>query len=530
MGNFEKGTPLITGFSLSSPMPLDTRLVLQNTTELAALPNVQRYVGMYVYLVDEDIQLRLTTHGWEINRTGFIKGEGAPSNDIGSGGDMYIDITECDVYFKEITDPSTMTTEWVYQLSIKGATGDTGPKGPTGTRGSKWYSGENITGVVDSGVVFPGSGIINALQGDHYLHFNGNVYECTLSGTPDVAEWTFRTSIMGPKGEQGDRGPGIVTGQSVFGDIENEDGQAFPDLGDDGNVYLPNDLYLNDDTGELYKCVGGGPTLGSAVWIKLGTLITTNNTSSYSFDITLHENQWVKDEESNIWKQEVDINDILLGVLVNAFAKDITHVETIPAISGSVDEALEILDTEILCKEVRYNDRILVFHAIAKPAIDVVYTLSVETAKPFSTANIQEIIDAVTKKIENPISIDAYSEDELIILSSDRDNSVFKYVTIDHDQTGEQMIVTAQPGSSLFDKISFNVNADEEDENENVGSLQFIENKVAEDHVIINESEELASVLGSVQDIITQAQAGNIVVDEDEESITIPKLSKGGNE
>lgn len=519
MGNFERGIPLSTGFSLSAQMPLDTRLVLQNMAELAALPEIQRYVGMYVYLIDEDVQLRYTSHGWEINHTGYTTGHGAPSNSTGHAGDMYIDVDTCDIYFRVVTNPNTLASEWQFQLSIKGDKGDKGDKGSTGTRGSKWYSGDKITGESTVAASFPLSGIASALVGDHYLHLNGNVYICTYPGTPDAAEWAFVTSIKGPKGDKGDKGSGIVTGSAIYGDIDNPDGQSFPTLGDDGEEYHGGDLYLNDDTGELYKALSGGPTIGSVVWMKLGTLITTNNANEYSFDTVLHAADWVQND-AGIWTLTYDLNDVLVSVLSNVFASDITDVETVPSVNGTVDEALEIFDKEILCKEIHYTDRLLTFHSNAKPTIDVKYTLTVINVKHLSTANIQEIIDAITKKIENPISVEVVDKDEMIVLSSDRENSVFKYISM--DTNSEDEIITITGDLSLFDKISFTNDEDNE-------YMELVRQKEAtKNNVVISEEEETVSILGSVDDWNPE----NVVIDEANELVTIsrPGATKGGSE
>lgn len=519
MGNFERGIPLSVGFSLSAQIPLDTRLVLQNMTELAALPEIQRYVGMYVYLIDEDIQLRYTSHGWEINHTGYTTGHGAPTNDSGHAGDMYIDVDTADVYFRVVTNPDTLESEWQFQLSIKGDKGDQGDKGATGTRGSKWYSGDKITGESTTAATFPTSGIASALIGDHYLHLNGNVYICTYPGTPDAAEWAYVTSIKGPKGDKGDKGSGIVTGNAIYGDINNPDGQNFPMLEDDGEEYHEGDLYLNDDTGELYKALGGGPTIDTVIWMKLGTLISTNNTNEYSFDVILHAVDWVQNEDG-IWTLTYDLNDILVSVLSNVFASDITDVETVPSVNGTIDEVLEIFDKEILCKEILYTERLLTFHSNAKPTIDVTYTLTIANAKHLSSANIQEIIDAITKKIENPIYIEVVDDEEMIIMSSDRENTVFDYITMDVDS--EKELVTITGDLSLFDKIAFNNDPDNE-------YMELLRRKDSmKNNLIIDGEGEMVSILGNIDSL----NPDSVVFDEENELVSIsrPGMRKGGSE
>lgn len=85
-----------------------------------------------------------------------------------------------------------------------GATGPTGPQGPagaTGQRGSRWDEGTAITGTSTTATVFSGSGISDALVGDHYWNTStGNVYRCTVGGAASVAKWVHVGNIKGPQG------------------------------------------------------------------------------------------------------------------------------------------------------------------------------------------------------------------------------------------------------------------------------------------------------------------------------------------
>ena len=279
------------------------------------------------------------------------------------------------------------------------------------------------------------------------------------------------------------------------------------------------DLYLNDDTGELYKALGGGPTIDTVVWMKLGTLITTNNTNEYSFDVILHVVDWVQNEDG-IWTLTYDLNDILVSVLSNVFASDITDVETVPSVNGTIDEALEIFDKEILCKEILYTERLLTFHSNAKPTIDITYTLTIANAKHLSSANIQEIIDAITKKIENPIYIEVVDDEEMIIMSSDRENTVFDYITMDVDS--EKELVTITGDLSLFDKIAFNNDPDNE-------YMELLRRKDSmKNNLIIDGEGEMVSILGNIDSL----NPDSVVFDEENELVSIsrPGMRKGGSE
>lgn len=85
-----------------------------------------------------------------------------------------------------------------------GSKGDKGDKGNTGQRGSRWISGTGITGTNTIGIKFPDSGITDAQLFDYYINTDtGNLYECTVPGTADIAEWVYMSNFKGPKGDTG---------------------------------------------------------------------------------------------------------------------------------------------------------------------------------------------------------------------------------------------------------------------------------------------------------------------------------------
>lgn len=85
-----------------------------------------------------------------------------------------------------------------------GSKGDKGDKGNTGQRGSRWISGTGITGTSTIGTKFPDSGITDAQLFDYYINTDtGNLYECTVPGTADIAEWVYMSNFKGPKGDTG---------------------------------------------------------------------------------------------------------------------------------------------------------------------------------------------------------------------------------------------------------------------------------------------------------------------------------------
>ncbi len=90
------------------------------------------------------------------------------------------------------------------EQGIEGQKGDTGAIGP---RGSRWTSGTGITGTSTVGIVFITSGITDAHIQDYYINTNtGNLYECIVPGTADIAEWVYIGNFKGPTGATGPAG------------------------------------------------------------------------------------------------------------------------------------------------------------------------------------------------------------------------------------------------------------------------------------------------------------------------------------
>ena len=102
----------------------------------------------------------------------------------------------------------------VFRFTINGTNSDftvkngsKGSTGATGTRGSRWSTGTAITGTSTAASIFSGTGITDALAGDHYLNTStGYVYECVAGGAAAVATWAYVGSIKGATGSQGSKG------------------------------------------------------------------------------------------------------------------------------------------------------------------------------------------------------------------------------------------------------------------------------------------------------------------------------------
>lgn len=289
---FSKAIPISTGFAVNASTPIDARLILNNKNQLLSMPDIQKYVGMYVYLLDEDIQFQLKEDmSWDVNTVGYAFGNGAPT-DTSIGQTVYIDKNNGDMYFKTITNKTTLECGWTFIMSLKGNKGDQGIQGPTGNRGSLWYTGDIMDSVESEPVTYPSSGISSARVGD--LYFNDvscNIYRCVTAGNADVSEWVYVSCVKGDKGDtgaqgeqgiqgltgpQGDKGDTgidgtyIISGTELEGDTDTTNGTIFPSASD--KPVRINDLYLNILSGELYRSISAG-ALNEVYWVKSGRII-----------------------------------------------------------------------------------------------------------------------------------------------------------------------------------------------------------------------------------------------------------------
>ena len=275
--NYGKGIHLSTGFDLGAKLPLDSRTVVQTRADMLALDENIKPTGLFVYVIDDNIQYKWTGSKWEVNNVGFKDGTGAPSNNSGNTGDMYINRSNGDVYFK-LFDNASYTVSWKYIMNITGPKGDRGSTGATGAKGSIWNFDNAIKGT--AGGSFSNSTITNARLDDWNINSSGEVYKCTKAGAPGTAEWTYEMNITGPKGSKGDKGDvgpqgiqglkgdkgdkgdtgpigsNIFTGIAMYGVYTSS--ATFPDAKEiDGDVAV-NDIYINTEYGDIYKATEAG--------------------------------------------------------------------------------------------------------------------------------------------------------------------------------------------------------------------------------------------------------------------------------
>lgn len=117
----------------------------------------------------------------------LLSGTGAPSNALGSTGDVYIDTAGGALYGPK-ADGS-----WPFATSLIGAQGVAGPTGPTGLTGAPGASGQTI----HNGAGNPTSA--TGIDGDFYIDTATNqIYGPKTSGA-----WPAGVSLVGPSGASG---------------------------------------------------------------------------------------------------------------------------------------------------------------------------------------------------------------------------------------------------------------------------------------------------------------------------------------
>ena len=268
MATIGNNTTLFNSFSMSTNKPIDDRFLVDTMAELLTIPDYTKYSGMQVYVTENNTRFKWNSNDskYEIEHVGFCSGSTAPNADQYASGDIYINTTNGDVYYKEYTS-TTNTISWSYKLNIIGPKGDAGDEGIRGPRGSYWYTGNTITGGATTGTVYPNSGISQAAYGDMYINDAGEIYNCTLAGDPNTALWVYTGVII--TGPQGEKGSLWYSGTGITGN-DGSQSLTFPNSGVAAAAL--DDYYLNTTTGNVYKCTKAGPP-ATATWIYTGCIL-----------------------------------------------------------------------------------------------------------------------------------------------------------------------------------------------------------------------------------------------------------------
>lgn len=174
---FEKTIKISTGFGLGAQQPLDARLILNNKEELINLPNIRKYVGMVVYLVEDKESYRYTADGaWEPSDCTFIVENRAPVTDDGAAGDIFIDTSTTNMYIREVVDDQTLESEWVFICKLSGEYGSVSYEEQFTFNPSDW----SVSGQVYTASKVVTSCTINA-KTDIFLFLDQNTFDAYVN-------------------------------------------------------------------------------------------------------------------------------------------------------------------------------------------------------------------------------------------------------------------------------------------------------------------------------------------------------------
>lgn len=198
-------------------------------------------------------------------------------------GDLYLNSDNYNVY--QCTKGGTvLVAKWQYICNIKGEEGKAFTyddftldqleelRGPSGSRGATWYIGTNISGTLAGDNFYTESGVDYALVDDMYLNSDTyGIYKCTKGGNSESAKWRYLGNIKGVDGTK------WFTGIFVTGTEENK----IASIGSSDGVRV-DDLYLNTNTGNVYKCVSTASV--TSRWDYISTIKGESDGSSFELE------------------------------------------------------------------------------------------------------------------------------------------------------------------------------------------------------------------------------------------------------
>lgn len=277
---FGSNIPLSAGFDPAAQRPLDARTVVEKYSDLATIPNVQKYAGLRVYVEEQKKFYFWDGSSWQdevsqgaagADGATWLSGSGAPGSSTGKDGDFYLDTASYDIYKKT-------SGEWGKIGNIKGATGAKGDKGDTGAQGPAGEDGvDGATWLF--GAVAPTN---QGKDGDFYLDTaTFDVYQKTSGAWSKTGNIKGATGAQGPKGDKGDtgeQGPQGEKGETGAQGPKGEQGAQGPagEDGADGATWLfgqavptdegkDGDFYLNTSNYDVYAKETGS-------WVKKGNI------------------------------------------------------------------------------------------------------------------------------------------------------------------------------------------------------------------------------------------------------------------
>lgn len=227
---FGKGIPVAAGFDLGSQAPLDARTVVTAYSDLATIPDIQKYKGLEVYVEAEDKKYRWNGTTWVDTATSGATGADGKAATIKVGT-----VTTGEAGTQASVTNAGTENAAVFNFTIpkgaKGDKGDTGEKGDTGATGPQGPQGEpfQVAKIYESISAMNAGYATDEVKVGQFIIINtGNVEDEDNAKLYVKGEsaYEFITDLSGAQGVKGPQGPTGATGSPGAKGDKGDDGAA----------------------------------------------------------------------------------------------------------------------------------------------------------------------------------------------------------------------------------------------------------------------------------------------------------------
>ena len=227
---FGKGIPVAAGFDLGSQAPLDARTVVTAYSDLATIPDIQKYKGLEVYVEAEDKKYRWNGTTWVDTASSGATGADGKAATIKVGT-----VTTGEPGTQASVTNAGTENAAVFNFTIpkgaKGDKGDTGEKGDTGATGPQGPQGEpfQVAKIYESISAMNAGYATDEVKVGQFIIINtGNVEDEDNAKLYVKGEsaYEFITDLSGAQGVKGPQGPTGATGSPGAKGDKGDDGAA----------------------------------------------------------------------------------------------------------------------------------------------------------------------------------------------------------------------------------------------------------------------------------------------------------------
>lgn len=224
---FGKGIPVAAGFDLGSQAPLDARTVVAAYSDLATIPDIQKYKGLEVYVEATDKKYRWNGTTWVDTATSGATGADGKAATIKVGT-----VTTGEPGTQASVTNAGTENAAVFNFTIpKGVKGETGEKGETGATGPQGPQGEpfQVAKIYESVSAMNAGYATDEVKVGQFIIINtGNVEDEDNAKLYVKGEsaYEFITDLSGAQGVKGPQGPTGATGSPGAKGDKGDDGAA----------------------------------------------------------------------------------------------------------------------------------------------------------------------------------------------------------------------------------------------------------------------------------------------------------------